>query len=172
MSALGRYRTFVRAIVTIALATASISAVAEPTGSQDGFTATIMLTKKPEEFVREWATSKESRVPASETSGVVRVGEYIAAVVFFRGCKETTECRVHVDYELVAPDGSVRHRVPDRDGTDQPGARNELSYLSHAIVRFQFTPRDVGGPYTINAVVREPARGLVVRVSQQFRVAE
>jgi len=164
-------RLLVIGAVALAASCASQLALAQSTGSDNGLGATIMLTKKPEEFVRQWTTSKESDKTTLEVARKVRPGEYIAALVFVRGCRANVDsCAVYVDYELVAPDGSIRYRVPDKSGTSQPGPKSDLYFLSHAIVRFQFKPEDAAGTYTIRAVVREPARGRVVRIAEQFQV--
>lgn len=139
----------------------------------NGFGSVLMLTKKPEEFVRDWTTSQESKRVTIQTAKDVRVGEHIAALAFFWGCRSSSAgCIVYADFELVAPDGSIRHRVPDRNGTTQSQPKSELVYLSQAIVRFQFEPNDPRGLYKINATVREPATGNVVRVSEQFRLVK
>ena len=146
---------------------------ATETDSRNGFSATVMLTKKPEEFVRKWATASASSKLTIETPKEVHLGEYVAALVFFRGCRTGVDsCRVYVDFELVAPDGSIRHRVPDRDGTAQPQPRMELAYLSRAIVQFQFKPGDPLGQYWIKATVREPANGNILHVSEKIRVVQ
>lgn len=148
-------------------------AAAEDRSSQrlsNGFGAALRLTKEPEEFVREWTSTAPSHKLTIHTANAVRTGEPIAALVFFRGCRAgSASCMVYVDYELVAPDGSIRHRVPDRSGTSQPSPRADLIYLSHAIVRFDFAKDDPPGEYVVHATVREPATGNIVRVSAPFR---
>src|SRR6266851_3956295 len=103
----------------------------------NSFGAELMLTKQPEEFVREWTTTPEAHRLSIQTPKEVYVGEYVAALVFFWGCRSGGDsCKVYADFELVAPDGSIRHSVPDRNGTTQSRPKPELVYLSRAIVRF------------------------------------
>jgi hypothetical protein len=150
-----------------------MTASAQPTGSANGLTATLGLTKEPEEFVRRWATSSEAGKPPIESTKIVKFGEYIAALTSFRGCATSSgACRVYADYELVAPDGSVRYRIPDREGAAEPRAGQDHEYLSHALVRFEFKAGDPTGLYTIRAVVREPARGNAIQLSEHFRLVE
>jgi hypothetical protein len=142
----------------------------------NSFGAELVLTKKPEEFVREWVTTPEPHrlsIQTSQSSKEVHVGEHIAALVLFWGCRSGVDgCKVSVDFELVAPDGSIRYRVPDRLGATQPRPKTELVYMSQAIVRFQFDPNDSLGQYKVNATVREPMVGNVLHVSQQFLVVK
>jgi hypothetical protein len=136
----------------------------------NGFGATILLTKKPEQFVRNWANSSPEQKLSIHTAGDARTGEYVAALVFFWGCRSIRDaCGVYVDYQLVAPDGSIRYNVADQTGTMQPKPKSDLVYLSEAIVRFQFEPKDPPGQYTIRATVREPATGNIVRISEGIR---
>jgi hypothetical protein len=139
--------------------------------TESGFGAALMFTKDTEAFVHEWTTTREEHRLRIDSPEEVHAGEYIGPLLFFWGCHPSAgTCRVYVDFEFVGPDGAVRHQVPDKLGTPQPSPKAELVYLSQAIVRFRVQPGEPLGTYRINATVREPSAGTVLRLTRQIRV--
>jgi len=130
--------------------------------------AIIVLTQNPEKAARTFDRTPPGGFVEMESAQEVHYGESIAALVFFTGC--SSACKVFVDYELTGPDGSVRRKVVDKEGTEEASPRKKGKTLSRALVRFSFDAKDPVGTYRIIAKVREPALKASVQVSERFDV--
>jgi hypothetical protein len=78
-------------------------------------------------------------------------------------------CDALVDFQLIMPDGSIRHRVSNQSAASGLVPKKGLVYLATALVRFGFEQNDPPGEYRITATIREPAVGIVLRLNERVR---
>ncbi len=135
--------------------------------------AMLVVSAKPEDFLREWRSSPEAYAPQAATTDRVKRGEVIAALLFFSGCGAAGgACNAVAEFKVLKPDGSVYGEFPGNKVWPHPAPKKGLVLLSEAHLEISIEPQDPSGTYTVLAVVRELPAGRVLQLRRNFEVIE
>ena len=151
---------FVKALLAlVAAAIASTVLAQEPNTQGDGPTLSIdvIVTAKGDELFNSWdrPTGKPfSVVPVK----VAQRGEFLSAVMLFRGCRPDTagNCNVEMDITAFDPNGRVYGTMPKEElWQAKPAPSPGFTQLSRSYMGIVIEPNDPSGTYRVNVVARD-----------------
>lgn len=133
--------------------------------------AALLLTDKPDAFMKEWTETPESHMPLLKPVSVVKRGDVVAALVLFSGCgSKTSTCSAHVDFKVLKPDGSVYGDVPGNPAWSGASPKVGIVVLSKAQLRVRIEPNDPLGTYQVLATMTDTNANTSIRLKQTFQV--
>ncbi len=139
------------------------------------FSASLLLTRQPEDFVAAWSQpAREGSAPRIDLADHAYRGESIVSFVLFNSCRasETGACNATVDYLALAPDGSEYARfdgVPLWEGPPPPEGRTQLARSNLGV---EIEETDPIGEYVVQAHVCDGVRDACVDLEARFTVRE
>lgn len=137
------------------------------------FGAMLLLSDKPEEFLKGWAQPTEG-VPIQTTDTVAR-GVPIVAFVIFTGCEpdDKGQCNASVDFIVLKPDGSEYARFEDKDlWKHKPAVEENALQLAADYIGVVIEPDDPLGQYEVQVTTRDLNANIRLDLKQSFRVTE
>jgi hypothetical protein len=138
--------------------------------SSRGFSAMLMLSDDPEQFLKDW--NRPTAKVALKTSEAATRGKPFAAFIIFMGCDNDAKGHADVvaDLTLVGPDGKVlaeQKNVQIWQNSPAPPPR-EMQLGTLKAVPIQ--PDDPAGEYEMRAKVQDRVKGATVELSRKFTV--
>jgi hypothetical protein len=118
---------------------------------------TVVVTAKGKELFNSWdrPTGKPFTV---EPVGVARRGQFLSAVVLFKGCKPDAagNCNVSMNITAYAPDGSKYGVMPDAElWQGKPSPTLGFTQLARDYMGIVIEPSDPSGTYRVAVVARD-----------------
>lgn len=138
---------------------------------QSGFGVLLAVASNPEDFMREWYSTKESYVPHLQEVNHVKRGDTVGALVFFSGCAPEGEtCDAVVDFKVLAPDGSIYGEHTGNLLWPQAVPKATVLALSQGNLFIRIEPKDPIGRYTVLVEIRSPSGKGNFRLKKYFIV--
>jgi hypothetical protein len=137
--------------------------------SENGFSATLLLTDKPDDVLRTW-TSPGAGV-AFQAADTITRGAAIVAFVFFSGCEADKHgmCNASADFTILRPDGSEYESFTDRDlWKGKPAPPKGMLRLSAEYVGVVIEPGDPLGEYEVQVSVHDHNTGTTLDLTLPF----
>lgn len=139
--------------------------------SAGDFGVQIILTADEAQFRRTWNSSRTP--PKLSTTGAVRLGGKVSALLIFHGCAPNARgvCDVVAEFFLEGPDGS---RMPAGRGPVWSGKpmQPRVLQLGHASMTVGFEGSDPVGHYKITANVKDTVSGRALAVMTRLQVTK
>ena len=136
---------------------------------ENRLSAVLMLSDKPDEVLRGWATPSANF--SVRTADTIARGVPIVAFVFFTGCKpdENGLCNASADFTILRPDGSVYESLSDRDLWKQkPAPPDGTLRLSAEYIGVVIEPDDPLGRYEVQVSVHDLNAGTFLELRKTF----
>jgi hypothetical protein len=141
-----------------ALLGAALIGPAVPQGAtESALSLTVVVTAKGKELFNSWGRPTGKRF-AVEPVGVARRGEFLSAVVLFKGCKPDAagSCNVSMTITAYAPDGSEYGVMPDAElWQGKPSPSLGFTQLARDYMGIVVEPSDPSGTYRVTVVARD-----------------
>jgi hypothetical protein len=137
--------------------------------SENGFSATLLLTDEPDDVLRTW-TSPSAGV-AFQAADTITRGAAIVAFVFFSGCEADKHgmCNASADFTILRPDGSEYESFADRDlWKGKPAPPKGMLRLSAEYVGVVIEPGDPLGEYEVQVSVHDLNTGTTLDLTLPF----
>jgi hypothetical protein len=136
---------------------------------ENRFTAVLMLSDRPDDVLRGWATQADS-ISVREVDTITR-GVPIVAFVFFTGCRPDGDglCDASADFTILRPDGSVYESFSDRDlWKRKPAPPDGTLRLSAEYVGVVIESDDPLGTYEVRVSLHDLNAGTTLELRQTF----
>lgn len=132
--------------------------------SNGDFRGKMLIVADVEKF---WAVWEKPEPPSIDTTGEIRRGGRVTAMVVFAICKAAADgnCNVSVTFSIIGPDGKAYGELASGKawtGAPAPGF-NLLASLS--AMTFELDPPDKLGPYRMIATMTDEVAGKSFTVS-------
>lgn len=144
------------AIAFATLTAVTLLAQAQGPANKD-LSLTVIVTAKGDELFRSW--DQPSGKPfTAEPAGVVRRGQFLSAVVLFKGCKADAagNCNVEMDITAYDPKGRIYGEMPRVElWQAKPAPALAFTQLSRSFMGIVIEPSDASGKYRVSVVARD-----------------
>ena len=145
--------------------------MAQP-AAEHALSVTVIVTSKGKELFDRW--QRPSVDPFSvEPVGIARRGQFISAVVLFKGCKPDAAgmCNLSMDITAYAPDGSRYGAFPGAElWQGKPGPDKGFTQLGRDYMGLVIEPNDPAGTYRVTVVARDQNANTTVSGESTFAV--
>lgn len=133
----------------------------------NGFGATLLVVKEPDEFVKEWMKPEK---PNFNTVKTVKPGEEIGIVVLFAGCRPDSSgvCNTEVDYTLYRPDGKEIFNQKGLEIWKETAPPKPNTHLGKAVVKIEVEKSNLSGEYKVKAKVYDKNADVSFELETQF----
>lgn len=141
--------------------------------SAHGFSASLVITNKPEQFFMEWDNTPSERAPSIHTIDAARRGDTATGLIVFAGCKadKLGNCDAGVSFKVFRPDGSIYANLPEGElWKDKPALPEGTLQRGVAFLGFHIELDDPLGDYRIEAVVRDRFAGIELVLNRVLHV--
>jgi len=141
--------------------------------SDNGFSASLVLSDVPNDVLRSWATA-DVAVPV-RTAHTIPRGVPIVAFVFFSGCRADVNglCNASADFTILRPDGTVYESFIDRDlWKRKPAPPEGTLRLSAEYVGAVIEAGDPLGKYQVRVSVHDLNAGTTLELRRAFTATD
>ena len=139
--------------------------------TEQGFTAMLVFSNKPQQFLEDW--SKPGAIAEIRMSESASRGKPCVAFLVFSGCGADKEglADVVADISILTPDGKVLGEKKAVDICEKhPAPPDNQQQLGVGNLGIVLEPNDPAGMYEVHAKVSDRVKGVVLELKTKFSV--